>query len=111
MVEGVQVLQTIYEKSPIIILWIFCIIGSIGVAVCYFVDNDKTNMGICWLAVAAVFGFFIWWPVTCPTNVEYKVILNPGTSYSDFVKEYDVLDTEGAILTVTKRETVVFRER
>lgn len=114
--NGVTILQTI-NNAPIvsfIILGIMMCVAMIilGVVSIYFFDSAYADDRLALqLIFIPVFGFFIGGLIFIGSGVDgydtptYKVTLSDTVSYNEFTAKYDIVKTEGKILTIRLKDT------
>lgn len=114
--NGVTILQTI-NNAPIvsfIILGIMMCVAMIilGFVSIYFFDSAYADDRlVLQLIFIPVFGFFIGGLIFIGSGVDgydtptYKVTLSDTVSYNEFTAKYDIVKTEGKILTIRLKDT------
>ena len=97
---------TVFGIIGSIILSIFIIIGII-----LSITEGPDLVG--WIAVICggiilglIFGFIFGMGCETPTKYEtqYQVIIDDSVSMNDFLDKYEIIDTEGKILTIRERD-------
>lgn len=60
----------------------------------------------CGILLGLLFGFI--WGIGCETptryETQYQVIIDDSVSMNDFLDKYEIIDTEGKIITIKERD-------
>lgn len=113
--NGVTILQTI-NNAPIVSFIIFGIIMCVAMIILgfvsiYFFDSAYADDRlVLQLIFIPVFGFFIVGLLFIVSGVDgysptYKVTISDTVSYNEFTAKYNVIKTEGKILTIRLKDT------
>lgn len=109
--DGVTILQTIAHALHISLIVIGVIvlgiaIGAIGILITsWYIDNYSSI----WISeiLLWIFGIFcIRIGMSNYNTSTYKVTLSDTVNYNEFTAKYDIVKTEGKILTVRLKDTV-----
>ena len=115
--DGVTILQTI-NNAPIVSFIILGVIMCVVMIALWFVSiyffdsayaDDRSVLQVIFIPV---FGFFIVGLLFIRSGVygydtpTYKVTISDTVSYNEFTAKYDIVKTEGKIITVRLKDTV-----
>ena len=115
--DGVTILQTI-NNAPIVSFIILGVIMCVAMIILEFVSiyffdsayaDDRSVLQVIFIPV---FGFFIVGLMFIVAGMSgyntptYKVTISDTVSYNEFTAKYDIVKTEGKILTVQLKDTV-----
>lgn len=106
--DGVTILQTIAHAPyiPLIIIGIIILGAAISMLIVAWYIDDYSGILIPEI-LFWIFGIFcIGIGVGNYNTHTYKVILSDTVSYNEFTAKYDIVKTEGKILTVRLKDTV-----
>lgn len=106
--DGVTILQTIAHVPyiPLIIIGIIILGAAISILIVSWYIDDYSNILIPEI-LFWIFGIFcIGIGMSGYNTPAYKVTLSDTVSYNEFTAKYDIVKTEGKILTVRLKDTL-----
>lgn len=116
--NGVEILNETQVVAESAFNWTaFWIVGSIilGIIVIIGIIISITDgpdlvgwiiLMCCGIILSLIFGFIFGTGCETPTKYEthYQVIIDDSVSMNDFLDKYEIIDTEGKIITVRERD-------
>lgn len=106
--DGVTILQTIAHVPyiPLIIIGIMILGAAISILIVSWYIDDYSSILIPEI-LFWIFGiFYIGIGMSGYNTPTYKVTISDTVSYNEFTAKYDIVKTEGKILTVQLKDTV-----
>ena len=102
--EGVTVLNSFYQVTVEQGLLLFCLCMSFGTTGFIFLIEGILDSGLRMAIGVILIAIAVCSIIVTPRTEHYQVIIDPNLSWTEFTEKYEVIRTDGRIITVIKKE-------